>query len=95
MLNSTNDLVHQIVGEVVARVTEKAAAGQLLPMPEYLTSAQAAAFLGMTPNGLETMRKEGRGPRYVRASGKLVRYRVADLRAFMDAHLVDPTGGDA
>lgn len=94
-MENTPNLINQIVGEVVARVAEKAAAGQLLPMPEYLTSPQAAAFLGMTSNGLETMRKEGRGPRYVRASGKLVRYRVADLRAFMDAHLVDPSGGDA
>ena len=40
--------------------------------------------------GMETMRKEGRGPAYIRASGKLVRYRVADLRAWMAQHRVEP-----
>jgi hypothetical protein len=40
------------------------------------------------PGGMETMRKEGRGPIYVRASQKLVRYRVADLRHWMELHLV-------
>lgn len=94
-MENTPELINQIVGEVVARVAEKAAAGQLLPMPEYLTAAQAAAFLGMTVGGLETMRKERRGPRYVRASGKLVRYRIADLREFMDGHLVEANRGDA
>lgn len=38
------------------------------------------------------MRKEGRGPSYVRASGKLVRHRVQDLRHWMEQHLVQ-TGG--
>jgi predicted DNA-binding transcriptional regulator AlpA len=37
---------------------------------------------------METMRKEGRGPSYVRTSNKLVRYRVADLRHWMEQHLV-------
>ena len=58
--------------------------------PEYLNTADAAAFLGLTPGGMETMRKEGRGPAYIRASGKLVRYRVTDLNNWMAQHRVEP-----
>jgi hypothetical protein len=38
---------------------------------------------------METMRKEGRGPAFIRASGKLVRYRVADLNNWMTQHRVE------
>ena len=53
-------------------------------------TAHAAAFLGLTPAGMQTMRKEGRGPAFIRASGKLVRYRVSDLRNWMAQHRVEP-----
>ena len=49
-----------------------------------------AAMTQVTPAGLETMRKEKRGPRYTRPSHKIVRYRRADLDAYMEAHLIDP-----
>lgn len=77
--------------KLVAReMAEGYASGRYAPPPEYLTTAHAAAFLGLAPGGLETMRKEGRGPAYIRASGKLVRYRVADLNDWMAQHRVEP-----
>ncbi len=72
-----------------ARLVARAVVAEMAAVqPEYMNSAQAAAFLGMTEEGLATMRKEGRGPSFVRASGKLVRYRIQDLRDFMNRHLV-------
>ena len=77
--------------KLVAReLADGYAAGVYTPPPEYLNTAHAAAFLGLTPGGMETMRKEGRGPAFIRASGKLVRYRVADLNDWMAQHRVEP-----
>jgi excisionase family DNA binding protein len=52
--------------------------GPPTPEPEFLTTREAAVILGVTPKGLEQMRAEGRGPRFVRV-GRAVRYRRADL----------------
>lgn len=80
-----------VFAKLVAReMAEGYASGRYAPPPEYLNTAHAAAFLGLTPGGMETMRKERRGPAYIRASGKLVRYRVADLNDWMAQHRVEP-----
>lgn len=79
-----------VAREVAAELAEGYASGRFAPPSEYLNSAQAAAFLGLTEAGMETMRKEGRGPRFVRASQKLVRYRVQDLRDWMESFAVTP-----
>ncbi|KPP91323.1 MAG: hypothetical protein HLUCCA08_08775 [Rhodobacteraceae bacterium HLUCCA08] len=75
---------------VAKEMVDGYATGRYAPPPEYLNTAHAAAFLGLTPAGMETMRKEGRGPAFIRASGKLVRYRVTDLRDWMAQHRVEP-----
>jgi predicted DNA-binding transcriptional regulator AlpA len=75
---------------VAKEMADGYATGRYVPPPEYLNTAHAAAFLGLTPAGMETMRKEGRGPAFIRASGKLVRYRVADLNDWMAQHRVEP-----
>ncbi|MBQ2263151.1 MAG: helix-turn-helix domain-containing protein [Loktanella sp.] len=79
-----------IAREISAELASGYASGRYAPPPEYLNTAHAAAFLGLTPAGMETMRKEGRGPAFIRASGKLVRYRVADLHGWMAQHRVEP-----
>lgn len=60
--------------------------------PLAVTSAQAAAMLGVQQRTLEIWRKEGRGPRYLRLAGKRSRvlYKVSDLEAWLDSHLVEP-----
>lgn len=46
--------------------------------PEYLSTAEAAALLGMTVKGLEGMRAKGTGPKFFRVGGR-IRYRRSDL----------------
>jgi len=75
---------------VARELADGIASGRLAAAPEYVNTAHAAALLGLTPGGMETMRKEGRGPAFTRASGKLVRYRIADLREWMEQHRVEP-----
>lgn len=47
-------------------------------IPEYLTTREAAKLLGVTVGGLEGMRANGIGPKYVKV-GRRVRYRPSDL----------------
>ena len=75
---------------VAKELADGYATGRYAPPPEYLNTNDAAAFLGLTPGGMETMRKEGRGPAFIRASGKLVRYRVTDLNNWMAQYRVEP-----
>ena len=88
-MQDTAEFAKLIAREVAAELAVGYATERSPPPTESLNTAQAGAFLGLTPGGMETMRKEGRGPRYVRASGKLVRYRIQDLREWMEQHLVD------
>jgi predicted DNA-binding transcriptional regulator AlpA len=53
-----------------------------LPAPRYLDTVQAAAYLGITRKQLESWRSLGCGPAYCKV-GRLVRYSVADLDAWM------------
>jgi excisionase family DNA binding protein len=44
----------------------------------FLTTDQAAFYVGLTSQTLKKMRRDGRGPRY-RKHGRYVRYHIADL----------------
>jgi excisionase family DNA binding protein len=46
--------------------------------PEYLTTKEAAALLGVTAKGLEAMRARGEGPAFIRV-GRRVRYVASAL----------------
>jgi hypothetical protein len=48
------------------------------PLPEYLSPRQAAEVLGVSEEGLQKMRSEGRGPKYVKVGGR-IRYRRSEL----------------
>ena len=52
-----------------------------------LRTPQAANLLGVSISTLEHMRSYGIGPDYIRV-GRQVRYRVADIHAFLDANTV-------
>ena len=65
-------------------------------MIEYqntLTSKQAAKYVGISEAALRLWRSEGRGPRHFKAGEKLVRYRRADLDAWIEARLSAPAAG--
>lgn len=56
---------------------------------ELLDTRQAAAWLGCTPAALVKFRAEQRGPGFVRV-GRLIRYRLCDLRSWIEAHTCTP-----
>lgn len=52
-----------------------------------LTEDDLAEVLGLEPRTIQAWRAEGRGPDFVKL-GKSVFYRVADVRAWIDANVV-------
>lgn len=52
----------------------------------YVSTAEAAAFLGFSPKTLRKWRTLRRGPPFSRINGRTIAYRVADLSAYMEAH---------
>jgi excisionase family DNA binding protein len=52
-------------------------------------SREASAYLGCSESVMRLWRSQGQGPRYFRA-GKLIRYRRADLDAWIEARLCEP-----
>jgi len=59
-------------------------------MPMYLKTSEAAVYLSLSKQRLDSWRCCGNGPKYVKV-GALVRYRVADLDAFMAERVVSST----
>ncbi len=58
----------------------------------FLTTAQAAYYVGLSRQGLEKMRRQGHGPRF-RKHGRYVRYHIADLDAWSEAQGRTTTAG--
>ncbi|UNK77898.1 helix-turn-helix domain-containing protein [Sphingopyxis granuli] len=58
--------------------------------PEIFDTGGAASYVGLAPNTLEKMRTFGTGPRYAKL-GRAVRYRRADLDAYINDRLVSST----
>jgi excisionase family DNA binding protein len=50
----------------------------------FLTTDQAARYVGLSRQALEKMRRRGVGPRY-RKHGRYVRYHIADLDAWSES----------
>jgi excisionase family DNA binding protein len=59
------------------------------------TPKQAGKYVGISEAALRLWRAEGRGPRYFRAGEKLVRYRRADLDAWIEARLSNAPAASA
>lgn len=55
------------------------------PANGLLRVREAAARLGLSKSTLDKMRCEGRGPRYVKITGKIVGYDPADLDAYAES----------
>lgn len=58
----------------------------MLYEPEVVNERGAAEIVGLSPATLNSLRVRGGGPPFIKL-GRVVRYRVADLRAFRDARL--------
>ncbi len=72
--------------DVAAQVAAELRAEPPLLSP-WLNPEQAARYIGFEPRGLETMRREARGPKFSRVSHRVVRYHVADLDAWLREHV--------
>lgn len=63
--------------------------------PDYLdrliNENEAAQFLGYTIRCLQNWRVRGGGPRFVKVSGRSIRYRRRDLIEWADSRLRDST----
>ena len=54
----------------------------------YLTTPQAAEYLGLSPRTLEALRLRGGGPAYCSPKGsRIVRYRRVDLDSWMSRRM--------
>ena len=56
-----------------------------------MTRQEAADYLGISSDSLAQMATRGTGPRYAKLSGRMTRYRIEDLDAWIEAHLVEST----
>lgn len=56
-----------------------------------LTPVQASSTLGLAIQTLADLRYKGRGPQFVKV-GRLVRYRLRDLEAWLDSRTFTHTG---
>jgi excisionase family DNA binding protein len=61
---------------------------------QLLDQREAAKLLRLSERTLERLRLQGGGPLYVKA-GRAVRYREADLKAWIDARVVNSTSEEA
>ena len=69
-------------------------AGPTKPGSPFLTTVQAADYVGLSPRTLEKMRVLGGGPRY-RKHGRYVRYHIDDLNAWSSSRTHDSTSDGA
>lgn len=56
-----------------------------------LTTDQAGQFLGLSPMTLAVMRSKGSGPPFVKYSRRAVRYRLSDLKQWMNNRTLENT----
>ena len=61
---------------------------------KLLNNSEAAEFLGMSPDTLPRWRWAGIGPAYMKV-GRSIKYRRADLEAFLNESRVNPRNGAA
>lgn len=81
-------LIADIVREEVRRALADGTPQASTPAEvEYLDDKQVAARVGMSPQTFRQMRCDGEGPPFVRV-GRAVRYRWADVSAWLEARTV-------
>nr|WP_281720180.1 helix-turn-helix domain-containing protein [Nitrosomonas nitrosa] len=76
-------LAHEIGTDIARYLSVQLQRGSVPVAPEYLTTFQVAQLTGFSPKGLENMRARGEGPPFLKV-GNSVRYRVADVRAWIE-----------
>ncbi|MEA4857751.1 MAG: DNA-binding protein [Solidesulfovibrio sp.] len=70
--------------------TAKAVMGEGLSIRyEVVDEKDAAIYVGLSVKALQMRRATHKAPAYIKV-GRSVRYRIADLDAFLAAHRIDP-----
>ncbi|WP_376690094.1 helix-turn-helix transcriptional regulator [Wenzhouxiangella sp. EGI_FJ10409] len=64
-----------------------------MPNKSFLTTEEAAEYVGLQKSTLEAWRCRGGGPRFVKM-GRAVRYRLVDLDAWIESRLRENTIGE-
>ena len=59
------------------------------PRLQTVNEIEAGQIVGLTPKALQSRRWRGEGPAYIKV-GRLVRYRMSDLLAFLEANTRQP-----
>ncbi len=77
--------IEDLLGDLLASVPAESAKAEPEIEPEYMSTVQAAEFLGVSKQSLALWRSESKGPTFVRV-GNIVRYSRQDLRDWMDDH---------
>jgi len=62
-----------------------------MTLESNMTTAQAAQYAGFAESTFEKYRVYGTGPRYLKLGKKSVRYRKADLDAWLESQIVSST----
>ncbi len=55
--------------------------------PAVMTTDEVARYLGINKKTLDRMRGRGDGPSYLRLTGKIIRYRRADIDNFIESRV--------
>lgn len=53
--------------------------------PQLMTTREAAAYLQMSEMRLYQLRKQGGGPKHLQPTERIVRYRLADIEAWVES----------
>jgi predicted DNA-binding transcriptional regulator AlpA len=64
-------------------------------LDRLINEQEAAEFLGYTIRALQNWRVRGGGPRFVKVSGRSIRYRRRQLIEWADSKMVSHTSEDA
>lgn len=80
---SLEDLVRNIVREELAKFAPTAPPAANDNLPEYGTDHDVARLLDVSVDALQKWRRQKKGPPYVKV-GRCVRYRLADVHAWLD-----------
>ena len=60
-------------------------------MQPLLTQRQASEMLALSERTIERLRVSGLGPKFIRCGGRSIRYRQADLEAWIASRVVGST----
>lgn len=75
----------EIASAMVDELWSRMRRGDVVIAPEYLSPRQVTQLTGVPVKTLEAFRGVRKGPRYYRVGGR-VRYKLADVRAWIEAN---------